>query len=96
MKRFTAILLCAILLMSLCAFTSCDQATVDSMRQGFLETGKELMSPFFKVAESHKDKVNGDGEDEDEGIGGENKDESAEEIGGAIDPEDNRPDNSEL
>lgn len=58
MKKLIAIILSALSLLIVFAFTSCDQASVDTMRENFVNTGKEIFGPFFKISDSHKDNNN--------------------------------------
>lgn len=64
MKKLTTIVLSVLLVLSLFAFTSCDQASVDSTLENLVNTGKDLLGPFFKIAESSSE----DGDDSGDGV----------------------------
>ncbi|MBE6673481.1 MAG: hypothetical protein E7596_00070 [Ruminococcaceae bacterium] len=65
MKKLTTIVLSVLLVLSLFAFTSCDQASVDSTLENLVNTGKDLLGPFFKIAESSSEEDDGSGDDVD-------------------------------
>ena len=55
MKRLTTVILSALLILTVFAFTSCDQEAVDGILDNLINTGKDLLDPFFRVAESSGD-----------------------------------------
>ena len=65
MKKLTTIVLSVVLVLSLFAFTSCDQASVDSTLENLVNTGKDLLGPFFKIAESSSEDNDDSGDDVD-------------------------------
>lgn len=52
MKRLITIILSALLILTALALTSCDQESVDNALDNLINTGKDLLDPFFRVAES--------------------------------------------
>ncbi len=78
MKRLTAIILSALLLLTVFTFTSCDQASVDSTLDNLINTGKDLLGQFFKIAESSSS--NNDNSDADVDQDTEPKDEGTTDV----------------
>ena len=51
MKRFVALLILVFTLVSLFAFSSCDQGEVDATRSSLMDSANSALEPFFKEAE---------------------------------------------
>ena len=51
MKRFIALLILVFTLVSLFAFSSCDQGEVDATRSSLMDSANSALEPFFKEAE---------------------------------------------
>lgn len=64
MKRLIALIISALLLVSVFALTSCDQEAVDNARSDLLDTSKDLLDPFFNRQESSTDSERVDTEDD--------------------------------
>ena len=64
MKKLIAVILSILSILAVFAFTSCDQESVDAMRESFINTGKDIFGPFFKISDSHKDNNKENSDDE--------------------------------
>lgn len=51
MKRLLSLLILVFTLVSLFAFSSCDQGEVDATRSSLMDSANSALEPFFKEAE---------------------------------------------